>query len=158
MRSEQWIHTRGSYRKIPKISPVAYIFQRPFLRGLFLGGFYSERLIYGRKLRFKIGYAYSGREMSLRIGICVSKSRWLVYSWKEIYVSNSPFQWLSHASTLSIWIEEIEAKTEDRTRHTAIYCDTFWLQSFGIRNSSLANAKIYVLLYSFCFVLFWIWG
>ena len=27
------------YRKIPKISPGAYIFQRPFLRGLFLEGF-----------------------------------------------------------------------------------------------------------------------
>ena len=34
----------------------------------------------------------------------------------------------------------------------AIYCDTFWLQSFGTRNSSLANAKIYVFLYSFCFL------
>ena len=32
------------YRKIPKISPGAYIFQRPFLRGL-----YSEGLIYGGK-------------------------------------------------------------------------------------------------------------
>ena len=32
------------YRKIPKISPGAYIFQRPFLRGLFLEG-----LIYGGK-------------------------------------------------------------------------------------------------------------
>ena len=31
------------YRKIPKISPGAYIFQRPVLRGLFL-----ERLILGR--------------------------------------------------------------------------------------------------------------
>ena len=31
------------YRKIPKISPEAYIFQRPFLRGLFLEG-----LIFGR--------------------------------------------------------------------------------------------------------------
>ena len=31
-----WNHTR--YRKIPKISPGAYIFQRPFLRGLFLEG------------------------------------------------------------------------------------------------------------------------
>ena len=27
-----------TYRKIPKISPRAYIFQRPFLRGLFLKG------------------------------------------------------------------------------------------------------------------------
>ena len=37
-----------TYRKIPKISPGAYIFQRPFLRGL-----YSERLIYGGKLAFQ---------------------------------------------------------------------------------------------------------
>ena len=35
------------YRKIPKISPGAYTFQRPFLRGLFLEG-----LIYGRKFAF----------------------------------------------------------------------------------------------------------
>ena len=45
----------GTYRKIPKISPWAYIFQRPFLRGLFLEG-----LIFGG--------AYLQRE------ICVSKS------------------------------------------------------------------------------------
>ena len=43
------------YRKIPKMSPGAYIFQRPFLRGLFLEG-----LIFGG--------AYLRRE------ICVSKS------------------------------------------------------------------------------------
>ena len=43
------------YRKIPKISPRAYIFQRPFLRGLLLEG-----LIFGG--------AYLRRE------ICVSKS------------------------------------------------------------------------------------
>ena len=46
---------RGKYRKIPKISPRAYIFQKPFLRGLFLEG-----LIFGG--------AY------LRSEICVSKS------------------------------------------------------------------------------------
>lgn len=39
------------YRKIPKISPGAYIFQRPFLRGLFLEG-----LIYGY-LGVKIDWA-----------------------------------------------------------------------------------------------------
>ena len=44
-----------NYRKIPKISPGPYIFQRPFLRGLFLEG-----LIFGG--------AYLRRE------ICVSKS------------------------------------------------------------------------------------
>ena len=43
------------YRKIPKIRPGAYTFQRPFLRGLFLEGFI-------------FGGAYLRRE------ICVSKS------------------------------------------------------------------------------------
>ena len=42
--------TQATYRKIPKISPGAYIFQRPFLRGLFLeglifGGTYLRREI-----------------------------------------------------------------------------------------------------------------
>ena len=37
-----------TYRKILKISPGAYIFQRPFLRGLF-----SEGLIYGGKFAFQ---------------------------------------------------------------------------------------------------------
>ena len=46
-----------SYRKIPKISPGAYIFQSPFFRGLFLEG-----LIFGG--------AY------LRKEICVSKIDW----------------------------------------------------------------------------------
>ena len=49
----------STYRKTPKISPGAYIFQRPFLRGLFLEG-----LIFGG------GY--------LRREICVSKSIELV--------------------------------------------------------------------------------
>ena len=40
-KSLQWkkvVISRIMYRKIPKISPRAYIFQRPFLRGLFLEG------------------------------------------------------------------------------------------------------------------------
>ena len=54
-----------TYRKIPKISPGSYIFQRPFLRGLFL-----DWLIFGG--------AYVRRE------ICFSKSIGLAHSWKEI--------------------------------------------------------------------------
>ena len=54
------------YFKIPKISPGAYIFQRPFLRGLFLEG-----PIFGG--------AYVRRE------ICVSKSIGLACSGKEIF-------------------------------------------------------------------------
>ena len=36
------------YRKLPKISPGTYIFQRPFMRGLFLEG-----LIFGGKFSFQ---------------------------------------------------------------------------------------------------------
>ena len=57
---------RDSYRKIPKISPGAYIFQRPFFRGLFLEGFI-------------IGKAY------VRGEICVSKSIGLACSGREDY-------------------------------------------------------------------------
>ena len=44
------------YRKIPRISRGAYIFQRPFMRGLFLEG-----LIYGGKFAFqnRSGQPYS---------------------------------------------------------------------------------------------------
>ena len=38
---------RLDYRKVLKISPRAYIFQRPFLRGLFLEG-----LVYAGKFAF----------------------------------------------------------------------------------------------------------
>ena len=56
----------GENRKIPKISPGAYIFQRPSLRGLFLEG----PIFRG---------AYVWRE------ICISKSIGLACSGKEIY-------------------------------------------------------------------------
>ena len=47
-----------SYRKIPKISRGAYIFQRPFLRGLFLEGLIFRRgLSTEGNLRFKIEWA-----------------------------------------------------------------------------------------------------
>ena len=61
-----FVNVRAIYRKIPKISSGAYIFQRPFLRGLFLEG-----PIFGG--------AYVRRE------ICVSKSIGLACSGKEIY-------------------------------------------------------------------------
>ena len=48
------------YLKILKISPWAYIFQRPFLRGLFLEG-----LIYGGKFAFqnRLGWPYSWKKI-----------------------------------------------------------------------------------------------
>ena len=54
------------YSNIPKISPGAYIFQRPFLRCLFLAGPI-------------VGGAYVRRE------ICAIKSVGLACSGKEIY-------------------------------------------------------------------------
>ena len=47
------------YRKIPKISPGAYIFQRPFLRGLFLEGLilYSNGLSSEVNMRLQIDWA-----------------------------------------------------------------------------------------------------
>ena len=46
------------YRKIPKISPGAYIFQRPFLMGLIFGGAYIRRgLSMEGNLGFKIDWA-----------------------------------------------------------------------------------------------------
>ena len=46
------------YRKILKISPGAYIFQRPFLRGLNFGGAYIRRgLSTEENLHFKIDWA-----------------------------------------------------------------------------------------------------
>ena len=54
-----------NYRKIPKISPGAYILQRPLWRGLFLegpilGGVYVRREIFVSK---SIGLACSGKEI-----------------------------------------------------------------------------------------------
>ena len=47
-----------SYRNIPKISRGAYIFQRPFLRGLFLEGLIFRRSLSTEgNLRFKIAWA-----------------------------------------------------------------------------------------------------
>ena len=55
------------YRKIPKISPGAYIFQRPFLRGL-----YSEGLTVCTEgnLRFKIDWASLWWEGNLLFSLC----------------------------------------------------------------------------------------
>ena len=58
-----WSYT--AYRKIPKISPGAYIFPRPFLRGLFLerpifGGACVRREIYVSK---SVGLPCSGKEI-----------------------------------------------------------------------------------------------
>ena len=46
------IQITTGYRKIPKISPGAYIFQRPFFSGLFWRGLSMEG-----NLRFKIDWA-----------------------------------------------------------------------------------------------------
>ena len=74
------------YRKIPKISPGAYIFQRPFLRGL-----YSEGLIYGGKFAFQFNWAsliagskFTGFALFYFVfeGNFASTSPWGAYIWR----------------------------------------------------------------------------
>ena len=58
MESTFFFSVQVAYRKIPKISPGAYIFQRPFLRSFFFGGAYIRRgLSMEGNLRFKIDWA-----------------------------------------------------------------------------------------------------
>ena len=60
---------------------------------------------------------------------------------------------------MSLWTEEIQSKTEEWTTQRANYILTWHFMTAIIwhMESSLANTTIYVLLYSFCFFLFWIW-
>ena len=111
--------------------------------------------------------AYTWRE------ICVSKSVGLAYSWKEIFVSNLP-KGVTETRLEDAYVDL--SKTQPckyivclyRPRKSCISQDwivnyanrdklwlfSFWLQSFGTRNSSLANTKIYTLLYCFCSLYF----
>ena len=48
------LNSLKKYRQIPKISPGAYIFQRPFFKGLIFGGAYIRRgLSTGGKFAFQ---------------------------------------------------------------------------------------------------------
>ena len=82
--------------------------------------------------------------------ICVSKSIGLVKSWKEIYVNNL------QKVVAKTRLEDVElqlCKPRESELRKQQYTVTR-LQSFGSRRSSLVNAKICVLLYSFCLVIF----
>ena len=43
---------------------------------------------------------------------------------------------------------------ENPSQEIAMNCGTFWVQSIGTRNSSLANTETYMLLYRYCLVYF----
>ena len=131
----------GIYRTIPKISSEGYLYLKvPFLRGLFLEGRifgdpYIQRDLFVSKSARLIYYWLVGKYASQNP--CVG----LAYSWKEIYVGN--LQQLFTETRLGdvdlsktqpckyflLWTKEIQATK------TAIYYDTFRLQSFGTRNS-----------------------
>ena len=76
----------NKYHKILKISAGAYIFQRPFLRGLFLEGLSAEG-----NLRFKIDWAslIPGNKFTVFAlfyfefeGYFPSTSPWKAYTWR----------------------------------------------------------------------------
>ena len=105
----------------------------------------------------------------IRREICASKSIGLAYSWKEIYVSNLQNVFnetrledvdlsKTHPCKCFVYIDRGNPSQEWRLNYTN--SNTLWhfLTTIFIWHNSLADAKIYVLLYSFCFVLFWIWG
>ena len=79
------------YRKIPKISPGAYIFQRPFLRGLFLEG-----PIHGGKFAFqnRVGLPYKWKEIYC---FCLESADVLELSTGPIMAGNS-FGWEEKAN------------------------------------------------------------
>ena len=47
--------------------------------------------------------------------------------------------------------KEVQAKSEEWTTQTAMYCDTFWLQSFGARKSFGKYKNLYVTVSFFVF-------
>ena len=83
--SRVYFELMAKYHKIPKIGPRAYIFQRPFLRGLFLeglmfGGAYSTEGI----LCFKISWA------SLIVGSKFTVFALFYFVFEDNYPSTSP--------------------------------------------------------------------
>ena len=74
-----------AYRKIPKISPGAYILQRPFLEGLIFGGTYIRRgLSTEGNLRFKLDWA------SLMVGSKFTVFALFYFAFEGNFPSTSP--------------------------------------------------------------------
>ena len=74
-----------TYHKIPKISPGAYIFQRPFLRGLFLEGAYIRRSLSTEgNSRFKVDWA------SLIVGSKFTVFALFYFVFEDNFPSTSP--------------------------------------------------------------------
>ena len=65
---------------------------------------------------------------------------------------------LRHTSTLSVWTEEIQAKTGEWTKQHQYTVTLFNCDHLTYAIVLFAFAKIYVLLYSFSCVSFWISG
>ena len=116
------------YLKIPKISPGAYMFQRPFLRGLFL-----ERLINWRKFAFqnRLGLYWEGNthlsdsmlrtlHSDAKINILNPKldvkmfikgvQTYLESLFSVPFVPNKKMLWLA-LKTLKVWVEESVLQT-----------------------------------------------
>ena len=68
LRKQIWLR----YSKIPKVSAGAGIFQRSFLRRLFLEGLYAEGLIYGEKfaLQNRLGKVIVGIKFMCHCTFC----------------------------------------------------------------------------------------
>ena len=82
-----WKTILFKYRKIPKVSPRAYIFQRPFLGGLTFGGAYIRTgLSTEGNLRFKIDWA------SLTVGSKFTIFALFYFVFDGNFASTSPWE------------------------------------------------------------------
>ena len=114
------------YRKIPKISPGAYISQRPFLMGLILEG-----LIFGGKTAFqnRLGLFASQN----RLGQLIVGRKFISVICRTVLLNlalrTQTFLKRSNASTLSVWTEEIQTRMKSELRkqqYTVFFTVIIW--------------------------------
>ena len=108
MSSYECTSTSIWYRKIPKISPGAYIFPRRFLRGLFLEGLIRWEICLSKSAWLILGGKFTSQN---RLGQLIVRSKFMSVVCGtfllKLALRTQNLLKLSHASTLSIWSEEI---------------------------------------------------
>ena len=135
-------HFYITYRKIRKISPGrgAYIFQRPFLRGLFLeglifGGAYKRREVcVSKSARLILGGKFASQN---RLGQLIVERKFMSVICRKFLMKLALRTYIflkrGHTSTLSICTKEIKAKSEEEP------CK----QQFNHANGNLSNMVMF---------------
>ena len=138
------------FRKIPKKITSGTYFSKAFFEALIFWGTYKfgGKFVLEIYVSKSIGLSYSSDSWK---EICVSSLQKIFTETRleDVHISKTqPFQCFACVDL---------AKSEEWTTKTAINCDTFWLQSFGTRNSSLACKYKYFCVtvpFLLCFTLY----